>query len=110
MYHVRHRFLKLALVSSQTRNLDISYLRIFAIGQPWQILQKDLPRLITRYPINEIMCLLCVTSSLCFFKDHFHNFQEIAERLTHIEGDVVASVPMTDFIKGYQTHKYMLPK
>jgi hypothetical protein len=37
-------------------------------------------------------------------------FQEIAERLSHIEGDVIASVPMTDFIKGYQTHKYVLPK
>ena len=36
--------------------------------------------------------------------------QEIAELMSRIEGDIVASVPMTDFIKGYQSHKYVLPK
>ncbi len=37
-------------------------------------------------------------------------FQAIADRLSKLKGDVIASVPMTDFIKGYQTHKYLLPK
>ena len=37
-------------------------------------------------------------------------FQEIAEMLKDLNGDVIASTPMTDFIKGYQTHKYLLPK
>ena len=41
---------------------------------------------------------------------HISCFQEIAELLKDLKGDVIASVPMTDFIKGYQTHKYMLPK
>jgi hypothetical protein len=36
--------------------------------------------------------------------------QKIAELLKDINGDVIASVPMTDFVKGYQTHQYLLPK
>lgn len=36
--------------------------------------------------------------------------QDIAEIVSKLEGDVVASVSMTDFIRGYQTHKYLLPK
>jgi len=36
--------------------------------------------------------------------------RDIAEMLKDLNGDVVTSVPMTDFIKGYISHKYLLPK
>ena len=76
------------------------------------IAQTTKPRAVDhlKMPIQSVLRSVSSNLRLEVVLMKYFSSQEIAELMSRIEGDIVASVPMTDFIKGYQSHKYVLPK